>query len=139
MSSRSVASDENRSRGVEGSDSSGKEGASCGVCRQADNSRMVQCDVCDMWYHYDCVNVDDSIRDKDWSCNKCVRISLEKQKSLLNEQLRRLEQQQKQWQQEQRKCLEQCKERQRPLSNAKVESSSISCRWQSCSCSSEAC
>ncbi|XP_053686561.1 uncharacterized protein LOC128736105 [Sabethes cyaneus] len=114
MSTGSEASAGNLSQKNE-SDSPGNEGASCGACRQVDNSRMVQCDECDEWYHYDCVNVNDSIQDKDWSCNGCVRTSLEKERASLRIQLKRLEEQQKQWQQEQQKRLEQDEERQRKL------------------------
>nr|XP_029715961.1 putative mediator of RNA polymerase II transcription subunit 12 [Aedes albopictus] len=71
MSSGSVAG-----AGVKESGSPG-EGVNCGVCRRTDkdctNGRMVQCDECDEWFHYDCVNVNDSIRNSDWSCNECVR------------------------------------------------------------------
>lgn len=68
-------------------DSPGEYGASCGTCRMVDTSQMVQCDECDMWHHYSCVNVDDSIRDRDWSCNRCVRTSLEEQRRALNDQM----------------------------------------------------
>ncbi|XP_062535271.1 uncharacterized protein LOC134204461 [Armigeres subalbatus] len=95
------------------------EGASCGVCRRIDldctNGRMVQCDECDVWFHYDCVNVNDSIRDYEWSCNGCVRTSLDKQRRALSDQMGLLEQQQKQWQQEQQKHLEQSEEQRKKL------------------------
>lgn len=32
---------------------------------------MVQCDACQKWLHYECVGVDDSIRDKPWKCVPC--------------------------------------------------------------------
>nr|XP_029709921.1 hepatoma-derived growth factor-related protein 2-like [Aedes albopictus] len=111
MSSRSVAGAGEHTRNKD--DSPGGEGESCGTCRRVDNSRMVQCDECDIWFHYDCVNVNDSIRSRDWSCNGCVRTVLEKQRRALSEQLERFEQHQRQWQLEQQKRLEQMEERQR--------------------------
>lgn len=105
MSSGSVAG-----AGVKESGSPG-EGVNCGVCRRTDkdctNGRMVQCDECDEWFHYDCVNVNDSIRNSDWSCNECVRTSLDKQRRAISEQMQQLNQQQKQWQHQQQKHLEQ--------------------------------
>ena len=32
---------------------------------------MVQCDACQKWLHYECVGVDDSIRDQPWKCVLC--------------------------------------------------------------------
>ncbi|XP_062701742.1 uncharacterized protein LOC134285262 [Aedes albopictus] len=46
-------------------------GHSCQTCRFADHSRMVQCDDCDGWHHYNCVGVDDRIAKKQWRCVKC--------------------------------------------------------------------
>ncbi|XP_055612667.1 uncharacterized protein LOC129759277 [Uranotaenia lowii] len=77
------------------------DGESCGLCRGVDTSRMVQCDECDKWFHYDCVNVDDSIEHKDWSCNSCVRKSLEREKSVLKEQTEELRRKQELWKQSQ--------------------------------------
>ncbi|XP_058839467.1 uncharacterized protein LOC131694941 [Topomyia yanbarensis] len=113
MSSGSVASAGKRTQ--EKSDSPGDEGAGCGTCRRLDYSRMVQCDDCDVWFHYECVNVEDSIRDRDWSCNGCIRKSLEQERRGLREQLEHLEREQKQWQQKQQKHLEQAEEHQRRL------------------------
>ncbi|XP_062713237.1 uncharacterized protein LOC134290188 [Aedes albopictus] len=113
MSSGSVAG-----AGMTKSGSPG-EGVGCGVCRRGDedctNSRMVQCDECNVWFHYDCVNVNDSIRDYDWSCNGCVRTTLDKQRQTLSEQMERLEQQQKQWRQEQQKYQDQTDEQRKKL------------------------
>lgn len=55
--------------------SPGETGASCGACHNLDHSRMVQCDDCDTWFHYECVNVTDSIQHKDWSCMQCLNTS----------------------------------------------------------------
>ncbi|XP_055585016.1 uncharacterized protein LOC129737877 [Uranotaenia lowii] len=40
-------------------------------CKLPDSSRMVACDVCDSWWHYECAGVDDSIADKDFVCIRC--------------------------------------------------------------------
>lgn len=32
---------------------------------------MVACDLCDMWYHYKCVHVGDSVADRSWTCPGC--------------------------------------------------------------------
>ncbi|XP_062557257.1 putative uncharacterized protein DDB_G0271606 [Armigeres subalbatus] len=74
---------------------------------------MVQCDECDVWYHYDCGSVDDSVGNRDWSCNGCVRTVLEKQRYALSEQLEHLDQQQRKWQREQQEHLRQLEERQK--------------------------
>lgn len=31
--------------------------SNCAKCMAADNDEMVECDVCDQWYHYSCANV----------------------------------------------------------------------------------
>ncbi|XP_058827305.1 uncharacterized protein LOC131687249 [Topomyia yanbarensis] len=49
-------------------------GHSCRTCRSADNSRMVQCDGCDGWHHYECVGVDDQIEKKPWRCVICKKV-----------------------------------------------------------------
>ncbi|XP_058456403.1 uncharacterized protein LOC131433817 [Malaya genurostris] len=45
---------------------------SCVICESPDNSRMVACDACMKWFHFKCVGVDESIQNRDWSCEKCV-------------------------------------------------------------------
>ncbi|XP_053691213.1 uncharacterized protein LOC128739741 [Sabethes cyaneus] len=45
---------------------------SCGVCRDPDNSRMVCCDECGLWFHFECVGVNEDIEERDWSCSECV-------------------------------------------------------------------
>ncbi|XP_065088427.1 uncharacterized protein LOC135709909 [Ochlerotatus camptorhynchus] len=32
---------------------------------------MVCCDDCGLWYHFKCVDVDEGIEEKDWSCSAC--------------------------------------------------------------------
>ncbi|XP_058443868.1 uncharacterized protein LOC131425755 [Malaya genurostris] len=110
MSSGSVASAGKRPQNDD--NSPGGEGASCGACRRVDTSRMVQCDECDVWFHYDCVDVDDHIGDRDWSCNRCMRKSLEKQQRILREQFEHFEQRMKQWQQGQQNPPRQIEEQQ---------------------------
>ena len=51
-----------------------KQLSSCGLCDRSDDDDMVQCDVCDVWFHYECVNVDEQIANKDWMCSKCKKM-----------------------------------------------------------------
>lgn len=44
----------------------------CLICSGPDNEEMVQCDKCDRWYHYNCVNVTSDIVNKDFICVKCT-------------------------------------------------------------------
>lgn len=43
----------------------------CGECGESEYTRMVQCDECDVWYHFECVNVTDGIEHLDWNCKNC--------------------------------------------------------------------
>ncbi|XP_058816425.1 uncharacterized protein LOC131679707 [Topomyia yanbarensis] len=43
----------------------------CSLCDERDNSRMVQCDSCDNWYHFTCANVTEAVSETDWSCPSC--------------------------------------------------------------------
>lgn len=43
------------------------------MCQGADNSRMVQCDTCDSWCHFDCVGVGDEVNDKEWNRFTCTK------------------------------------------------------------------
>lgn len=43
----------------------------CGVCGKTREFDMVQCDLCDVWFHYECVGVTDEIARPDWSCKGC--------------------------------------------------------------------
>ena len=49
----------------------GSEPTPCGLCEDPENDEMVQCDHCDVWFHFICVGVDQSIQDFDWMCWKC--------------------------------------------------------------------
>ncbi|XP_055604397.1 uncharacterized protein LOC129752651 [Uranotaenia lowii] len=47
-------------------------GHSCAAkCNLPDTSRMVACDRCGLWWHFECVNIGDSINEKDFLCPKC--------------------------------------------------------------------
>ncbi|XP_053698559.1 uncharacterized protein LOC128745509 [Sabethes cyaneus] len=46
--------------------------SSCGLCDDPDNIRMVQCDECDSWYHFSCVDVSQSVEEISWSCPRCA-------------------------------------------------------------------
>lgn len=43
----------------------------CKKCNAGDNDRMVQCDKCDQWYHYDCVAVNSGVANISWNCKGC--------------------------------------------------------------------
>lgn len=43
----------------------------CGVCGETREYDMVQCDLCDAWFHYECVDVTNEIANTDWSCKSC--------------------------------------------------------------------
>ncbi|XP_021695261.1 uncharacterized protein LOC110675177 [Aedes aegypti] len=43
----------------------------CSLCDERDNSRMVQCDSCDSWYHFTCAKVTETVAEVDWSCPFC--------------------------------------------------------------------
>lgn len=58
----------------------------CATCVLNALGSMVQCDGCDNWHHYECVGVDDSIKNKSWICKACTLESI-KQKELQNKQL----------------------------------------------------
>ncbi|XP_055523244.1 uncharacterized protein LOC129717391 [Wyeomyia smithii] len=49
-----------------------KPNVSCGVCQNPDNNRMVCCDDCELWFHFECVGVNEDIEEEDWSCAVCV-------------------------------------------------------------------
>lgn len=52
-------------------DTSSTAQTSCSLCEEPDSSEMVQCDVCDKWFHYKCVGVSADIANEDWSCGRC--------------------------------------------------------------------
>ncbi|XP_058464118.1 uncharacterized protein LOC131438258 [Malaya genurostris] len=51
-------------------------GSNCALCDEPDSSNMVQCDRCDSWYHFICVDVTGGISEKDWICGKCEEAEL---------------------------------------------------------------
>ncbi|XP_058443961.1 uncharacterized protein LOC131425801 [Malaya genurostris] len=48
--------------------------SSCKLCENFDNDNMVQCDLCDSWYHFSCVDVSESIAEVSWSCPGCAKV-----------------------------------------------------------------
>ncbi|XP_055590276.1 uncharacterized protein LOC129742402 [Uranotaenia lowii] len=44
---------------------------SCNVCTKPDSDRMVACDKCQRWYHFECVQVGDSVAERSWFCPLC--------------------------------------------------------------------
>ncbi|XP_062711297.1 uncharacterized protein LOC134289465 [Aedes albopictus] len=43
----------------------------CEMCNERDTSSMVQCDTCDLWYHFSCVEVTGGVADRSWVCPAC--------------------------------------------------------------------
>ena len=47
----------------------------CGVCSQECCESAIACDMCDTWYHYECVNLDEAsveiLKNRDWFCDLC--------------------------------------------------------------------
>ncbi|XP_055623613.1 uncharacterized protein LOC129767030 [Toxorhynchites rutilus septentrionalis] len=44
----------------------------CVQCdRRNGDESMVQCDGCQLWWHFSCAGVSGSIKDRSWSCTKC--------------------------------------------------------------------
>ncbi|XP_055605866.1 uncharacterized protein LOC129754035 [Uranotaenia lowii] len=52
--------------------------AHCLHCDKPDNDRMVGCDLCSNWAHYECAGVSDSIEnpDRSWRCQACTSVPL---------------------------------------------------------------
>lgn len=51
----------------------------CIHCNQPEEyDKMVQCDDCDRWSHFECAGVNDSISEKPWLCKKCKSVQAEK-------------------------------------------------------------
>lgn len=48
---------------------------SCKLCKNADTEQMVQCDLCDQWFHFECVNVTKEISNVPWTCETCKSAS----------------------------------------------------------------
>ncbi|XP_058828499.1 uncharacterized protein LOC131688314 [Topomyia yanbarensis] len=43
----------------------------CQLCQERDNEEMVQCDGCDKWFHFVCVQVTEDIANVSWVCPFC--------------------------------------------------------------------
>ncbi|XP_021356961.1 transcription initiation factor TFIID subunit 3-like isoform X2 [Mizuhopecten yessoensis] len=53
--------------------SSGEKIWICPACkRQDDGSPMVGCDICDDWYHWECIGINKEPEEDSWYCNKCL-------------------------------------------------------------------
>ncbi|XP_055614144.1 uncharacterized protein LOC129760518 [Uranotaenia lowii] len=48
-----------------------KTKSNCNACKKPDSDRMVASDKCQRWYHFDCVQVGDSVADRSWLCPIC--------------------------------------------------------------------
>lgn len=48
------------------------EDHNCKKCLEIDTDDMVQCDICDRWYHFGCVGVTESVADESWVCEGCA-------------------------------------------------------------------
>lgn len=46
----------------------------CDLCQESPSidRGMVACDECEKWFHYSCANVDDSIKNQPWCCERCL-------------------------------------------------------------------
>lgn len=49
----------------------------CKVCGKKEDKSVVedwvQCDECELWFHFACAGVDESVQHREWSCPSCVR------------------------------------------------------------------
>ncbi|XP_046868658.1 uncharacterized protein LOC124461150 [Drosophila willistoni] len=61
----------------------------CKKCMQEDNNRMVQCNRCCSWYHFDCVGVINEKSENSWNCD-CVNVSSEVITTILSNALQNL-------------------------------------------------
>lgn len=43
----------------------------CEKCLIRTDEEIVQCDVCQLWYHFSCANVTSEIKDFQWACPQC--------------------------------------------------------------------
>ncbi|XP_065356442.1 uncharacterized protein LOC135950842 [Calliphora vicina] len=41
----------------------------CNKCESKDTERMVQCDSCDKWFHFECVRVNSDVANMSWNCS----------------------------------------------------------------------
>ncbi|XP_053691700.1 uncharacterized protein LOC128740196 [Sabethes cyaneus] len=45
--------------------------SACPLCDGPDDGKMVNCDKCHQWFHFECVGVNESESERDWSCVQC--------------------------------------------------------------------
>lgn len=46
----------------------------CQLCKNVDTMDMVQCDLCDLWFHFVCVGVAEDVAHREWTCKCCIDI-----------------------------------------------------------------
>lgn len=46
----------------------------CQYCEYEDTTTMVQCDICDLWAHFECVGVGAEVEKMPWSCFQCREV-----------------------------------------------------------------
>ncbi|XP_053686496.1 uncharacterized protein LOC128736038 [Sabethes cyaneus] len=46
----------------------------CQLCEERDNDEMVQCDSCDRWFHFVCVQVTEAVANVSWVCPNCANV-----------------------------------------------------------------
>lgn len=79
-SSKAAAGSNNKPHNKASKNLAPMEEHNCDFCEYADNSRMVQCDSCKCWCHYDCAGVTEDIENYDWVCLKCENAATNQQK-----------------------------------------------------------
>ncbi|XP_055522480.1 uncharacterized protein LOC129716671 [Wyeomyia smithii] len=43
----------------------------CPFCNAPDDGKMINCDNCNQWFHFNCVGVSESESERDWNCAQC--------------------------------------------------------------------
>src|ERR1700743_1508480 len=43
----------------------------CQACFIRTEEGIVQCDSCQLWFHFSCANVTSDVKDYEWMCTKC--------------------------------------------------------------------
>ncbi|XP_065677064.1 uncharacterized protein LOC124809253 isoform X4 [Hydra vulgaris] len=44
---------------------------SCSICSTPQYKDMIECEVCETWYHWICVSLSETVGDVHWICHKC--------------------------------------------------------------------
>ncbi|XP_062713808.1 uncharacterized protein LOC134290646 [Aedes albopictus] len=61
----------------------GKTVSNCKTCNRPDSAdaQMVACDKCQLWEHFTCAGVDETVKDRQYVCNDCIaKVSADKSK-----------------------------------------------------------